>query len=55
MSRLGDLTRIKGDWMGLVHRIANIQLGDNKDIEIWQLHKSGQFSDRSMYSCHTRF
>jgi len=36
--------------MGLVHRVANIQLGDNKDIGIWQLHKSGQFSVRSMYS-----
>ena len=38
------------DWMDLVHRVANIQLGDNKDIGIWQLHKSGQFSVRSMYS-----
>ena len=38
------------DWMDLGHRVANIQLGDNKDIEIWQLHKSGQFSVRSMYS-----
>ena len=31
------------DWMDLGHRVANIQLGDNKDIGIWQLHKSGQF------------
>ena len=38
------------DWMYLGHRVANIQLGDNKDIGIWQLHKSGQFSVRSMYS-----
>jgi hypothetical protein len=38
------------DWMDLGHRVANIQLGDNKDIGIWQLHKSGQFSVRSMYS-----
>ena len=29
------------DWMDLGHRVANIQLEDNKDIEIWQLHKSG--------------
>ena len=36
--------------MDLGHRVANIQLGDNKDIRIWQLHKSGQFSVRSMYS-----
>ena len=51
MSRLGDLTGIKlRDWMGLVYRVANIQLGDNKDIGIWQLHKSGQFSVHSMYS-----
>ena len=35
--------------MGLVYRVANIQLGDNKDIGIWQLHKSGQFSVHSMY------
>ena len=38
------------DWMDLRHHVANIQLGDNKDIGIWQLHKSGQFSVRSMYS-----
>jgi len=38
------------DWMDLGHRVANIQLGDNKDIGIWQLYKSGQFSVRSMYS-----
>ena len=36
--------------MVLGHRVANIQLGDNKDIGIWQLHKSGQFSVRSVYS-----
>jgi len=36
--------------MDLGHRVANIQLGDNKDIGIWQLYKSGQFSVRSMYS-----
>ena len=36
--------------MGLVHRVANIQLGDNKDIGIWQLHKSVQFLVHSMYS-----
>ena len=45
------LTGIKlRGWMDLVHRIANIQLGDNEDIGIWQLHKSGQFSVCSMYS-----
>ena len=38
------------DWMDLGHRVANIQLRVNKDIGIWQLHKSGQFSVRSMYS-----
>ena len=38
------------DWMDLGHRVANIQLGDNKDIGVWQLHKSGQFSVHSMYS-----
>jgi len=36
--------------MDLGHRVANIQLRDNKDIGIWQLHKSGQFLVRSMYS-----
>jgi len=38
------------DWIDLGHRVANIQLVDNKDVGIWQLHKSGQFSVRSMYS-----
>ena len=38
------------DWMDLGHRVANIQLRDNKDIGIWQLHKSDQFSVHSMYS-----
>ena len=38
------------DWMDLRHRLAYIQLGANNDIGIWQLHKSGQFSVRSMYS-----
>ena len=36
--------------MDLEHRIASIRLGDNKDIGIWELHKSGQSSVRSMYS-----
>ena len=36
--------------MDLEHRIASIRLGDNKDIGIQELHKSGQFSVRSMYS-----
>ena len=38
------------DWMDLGHRVANIQLGDNKDIGVWQLYKSGQFLVRSVYS-----
>ena len=36
--------------MDLEHRVANIRLGDNKDIGIWELHKSGQSSVRFMYS-----
>ena len=27
------------DWMVLGHRVANIQLGDIKDIGVWQLQK----------------
>ena len=44
------ITRCNRDWMDLGHRVANIQLGDNKDTGIWQLHKSGQFSVRSTNS-----
>ena len=52
MSRLGDTLReiTLRDWMDLGYRVANIQPRDNKDIEIQQLHKSGQFSLHSMYS-----
>jgi hypothetical protein len=36
-------------WYGLVEKVLATRLTDAKDVFIWNLHKSGIFSTRSMY------
>ena len=38
------------DWKELVYITSNVQITNNPDLCIWLLHKSGQFSDHSMYA-----
>ena len=36
-------------WNDLLPQIANIQLAENRDISLWNLHQNGQFSVKSLY------
>src|SRR5512139_1398597 len=38
------------EWNGLISRLANIILSNEKDCFIWSLHKNGYFSVKSIYN-----